>query len=660
MEDKIMEHLKELIKDPYKYALKMQLKALVDLLKLCSDRYYNSSKPLVDDATYDILIEVLKERSPNNSLLHNIGAPVKSKNKVNLPYWMGSMDKLKESDQIAKWIKKYKGPYVISDKLDGISCLIYVTEDEIKLYTRGDGNMGQDISKLLPYLNSYNNIKKLPEYINKKKSHIAIRGELIMSVKKFKKYSDKFANARNTVAGFVNSKTIDKDLQKSLKDVDFISYEIINPWSNQSEQFKMLEKWGLQVTPHKLRKNIDFDYLTKYLTDRKGDDTNYYEIDGIIICDDNNHHRNIDGNPSYSFAFKMMGDIAVVNVVEVEWQPSTYGYIIPTVKLEPTQLNGVTITYTTGFNAKYIVDNEIGPGAIVKLVRSGDVIPYIVAVIKGSKNGPQLPDPKKYKYHWYKSKNADEAVHIILDDDIINDTVEIKRIVKFLRTLGVENVSEGIIKKLYEDGYDDIIKVLKITVDDLIDIDGIQEKMATKIYNNINEKLNNVNLVQLMVASNQFGHGFGERKIKKVVEDIPKVKDMLDEVPTKTELANLKEEIIELDGFNETTAEYFIEGFPKFVKFYKKISKFITLEKKKKVNKTSNKFEGMTIVFTGFRNKEWQKYVEDNGGKVSSSVSKNTTMIVYKEVDKGSAKYNKAISLGVKAITTDEFEKLIK
>ncbi len=150
---------------------------------------------------------------------------------------MGSMDKIKtESKLIANWTKLYKGPYVISDKLDGISCLLTLSDGNISLYTRGDGSYGQNITHLLDLVNI--NTDGLYEI---DADEIAIRGELIMSKSNFKKFEKEMSNARNMVAGIVNSKKESVN-KKYATNVDFIAYEIIEPKYKPSDQMKVLKK----------------------------------------------------------------------------------------------------------------------------------------------------------------------------------------------------------------------------------------------------------------------------------------------------------------------------------------------------------------------------------------------------------------------------------
>ena len=133
-----------------------------------------------------------------------------------------------------------------------------------------------------------------------------------------------------------------------------------------------------------------------------------YEIDGVICSNDESYPRK-SGNPEHAFAFKMvLGDqVAEAKVVDVIWTPSKDGYLKPRVQIEPITLGGVKIEFATGFNAKFIEDNRIGVGAIVRLVRSGDVIPHILAVVVPASQA-QMPN---VSYEW-----NDTRVDVILKD----------------------------------------------------------------------------------------------------------------------------------------------------------------------------------------------------------------------------------------------------
>jgi NAD-dependent DNA ligase len=167
----------------------------------------------------------MKLINPENKINNEIGTKLKHDiNKVKIPYHMGSMNKLKGDDLngINKWKKKYDDEYYIySDKLDGISGLLIIKDNIKKLYKRGDKNISADISHLIEYIPSINNIKT--------DKNIVFRGELVISKNNFKKYENKMKNARNMVNGITINKTIN---EKILKDIDFVIYEIVDPFKN--------------------------------------------------------------------------------------------------------------------------------------------------------------------------------------------------------------------------------------------------------------------------------------------------------------------------------------------------------------------------------------------------------------------------------------------
>ena len=160
-------------------------KKIESVLRKASDLYYSSSETILTDQEFDILKDFLEDNYPNNPFLDEIGAPIKMGGiKVKLPVHMGSMNKKKTEKDVDGWIKKYPGDVVISDKLDGISfLLVYKKNEDLKLYTRGDGSEGKDISKLLDYL-KLPNLGKLP---NLKEENMIIRGEMLVSKSNFKK-----------------------------------------------------------------------------------------------------------------------------------------------------------------------------------------------------------------------------------------------------------------------------------------------------------------------------------------------------------------------------------------------------------------------------------------------------------------------------------------
>ena len=225
-----------------------------------------------------------------------------------------------------------------------------------------------------------------------------------------------------------------------------------------------------------------------------------------------------------------------------------------------------------------------------------------------------------------------------------NDQMQLRQMVHFSKTLDIAHLGEGTLKKLFEVGIDTIPKLLSLQKSDLLLVDGIKEKSAENIMVALKKAMENTNCLQLMVASNLFGRGFGERKLNTIISAHPEI---LDEVI----ISSLKE----IDGIGAVTAKQFIENLPKFYIFLKEINYTC----KKKPEQKGDKLKDMTIVFTGFRNKEWEKVIVDNGGKMGSSISKNTSIVVAVDKTEDSAKLKKARELNVTIYDKDEFFKKI-
>jgi len=627
--------INELLKNPYEYANKISIKDLVSLLKLLDKYYYNTKEELVPDEIYDLLKEILIQRNPLNIYIKKIGAPI-SKAKVKLPYYMPSLDKIKpDTKALNLWIKKYKGPYILSDKLDGVSGLFIKNTNDLKLYSRGDGKMGQDISHLIPYIISDKvDLTKLPD-------NIAIRGELIISKLNFKLIKEEFKNGRNAVAGLVNSK---KYSTKVAKLTDFIAYSIVNPQYTQKVQMQKLHKYNFPTSTYIEKQTINNKLISDYLIFRRKEGS--YDIDGIVVVDSSKIYNIQQKNPKYAFAFKIVftDQIAEATIIDIEWTCSMHGYLKPKIKIMPIKLGGVVIQFATAFNAKFVVDNKLGPGAKIKIIRSGDVIPHIMEVLKpAAVNKPKLPD---VPYYW-----TDTKIDIIVKDihGACKDTIIVKRLTHFFKIINVKYISEGIITKFVENGYNSLIKILIANPITLAEIDGIGKKIVDKLYTNIKNAFKKISLAKLMAASTLFGRGFGGKRLKLIIDIYP---DILTVDWNESKMIN---KLIEIDGFDEITAEQFTKNLPKFKKFLEDLKKVINMPYLKNKIKNNNKFKDQKIVFTGFRDNNLQEFIENNGGSVTNNVSKNTNIVVYSNTEGN--KYKKAKELNIRLITLEIFKK---
>ena len=618
---------------------KISEKEMEDIIYVANEQYYNTKNPLATDAEYDIIVEYMERKYPNNLVLEGVGAKVE-KNKVPLPYEMASMDKIKpDTGALPGWKKKYTGPYVLSCKLDGVSGL-YTTENDLpKLYTRGDGKVGQDITHLLKVLK----LPKHPGYV--------VRGEFIIPKAVFEeKYKHTFANPRNLVSGIVNSKTIDE----KARDLHFVAYEVIKPEMKPSDQMNQLKELGHTVVQHGFHDDITNESLSDTLIDWR---TNYeYEIDGVIVSDDRIHMRKT-GNPEHAFAFKMVisDQIAEAKVLDVIWTPSKSGYLKPRVRIEPIRLGGVTIEYATGFNGNFIEANKIGIGAVIQLIRSGDVIPHIKSVTTQAEKAKMPIVP----YHW-----TDTHIDIILDDVSTDETVQQKNISAFFTGISVDGLSSGNVKRLMNAGFNSIPKIIHMKKNDFEGVEGFKAKMISKIYDGIHDKLEKASLNEIMAASNMFGRGIGLKKIEPIMRAQPDI--LLSKEPPEEK----KTKLIEIPGIGNENATSFVKNIDDFLIFMKEAklthmlekeslkNTIITVdEKKNEMQNTGHPLYGKHVVMTKVRDKHIIEELKKVGGILDDNIGKNTDILITKNYEDISNKVKKAKEMNIPIYTPADFAK---
>lgn len=617
---------------------------LINMIALCNNYYFNKGISLVTDELYDVLTEYSKNKYPKKKKQTSVGAKVPGKNKVKLPFMMASMNKIKpEMDALIKWKETYRGPYVITCKLDGVSALYDGRHH--KLYTRGDGIEGQDISHLLPHLGMDN-----------LDTDCVFRGELIIKKKLFKeKYGDVYANPRNMVAGLVNKKANtananDNVLKEMLGDVNFVVYELVEPSFAPSVQYEVISKFPEIKQVYNMELEIiTNDILTTILLEIR--ELYDYETDGIIITNDEAYDRYEElKNPDHAFAFKMAlkEQSSEATVTDVIWTPSKDGYMKPRVQISPVQLCGVKIEYATGFNANYIYENKIGVGTVIEIIRSGDVIPYINKIIKPSA-APKMPQPMS-NYVW-----NDTNIDLILKEELKSENIDVleKQIARFFKKLKVEGLSNGNVRKILNyDGNASIESICNMTKEDFKKIPGFPEKVK----DNIKDRLQKDSLPNMMAASNVFGRGFSDKRMKDIIEAKP---DILISTYSREEKIQM---VTNVNGISIKMATQFVENIEKFITFMKKINmaaKLLTT-----VKKAENETEvliGKSYAFTGFRDEELQEFITQNGGKFVATLTKNTTGLIVKDTDyKANTKTTQAENKNIPIITREQFYETYK
>jgi NAD-dependent DNA ligase len=591
---------------------------------------YRLGKPIMSDAKYDLLIEELSILSPDDEILAKVGHTISDETrKALLPIEMASMDKLKTIEEVSDWCRlkgiRTSELAIITPKLDGLSlCVEEYTEN---VWTRGDGVYGQ----------KSNEHYKLIENHKKATSFDYTYGEVIMSKKSFlDKYSEEFANPRNLVAGLLNS----KDTKESLTDCNYIRYGGVGgDFATKQEVLDELNKFQtVKINYHickisELTEELLIDLFHQWSVD--------YEIDGVIIEVNNLElqeelgRETSSNNPVWARAFKheSFTQAAETEVVGISWNISKQGYLKPTLHVRPIKLDGVTVSNVTGNNARFVKDTGLGVGAIVKIIRSGMVIPKIIDVIEPVDF--EMPEIDGVEIGW----NENEVELITLTE---TDDQKLKKIISFFEILEAKNVGEGVIVQLWEAGYTTIKDILELTTSDLEKIDRFGKRKASIVYNSIQSCIKNISLSKLQHATGIFS-GLGSKKLV-----------LLEHFTTRPTV----EQVMNIEGFAEISAQNYVDGYDEFFDFIKDLP--ITIEEKVEVAPTSSDLEGTSFVFTGVRRKDLEEVIINKGGKIGSSVSKTTTHLVMKSKGSGSSKEVKAIELGVKILTVEELENLLK
>ena len=348
-------------------SVETRLQELCELIPAYAQSYYDG-KAEISDEEFDALVDELRELDPENKILTSTGWGAKTKTswghleERSHTFTVTGLSKVKSSD-IPDMDKHLTGT-LISSKLDGISAVVYYDNGNFKyVLTRGDGRTGLDITSNIAHLIGTDIPKVLED-----KSITWVRGELV--IRKEVAENSNYSNARNMVAGLANS----KEVSEYHKEIHFRAYDYSNGSTNN--KFEELRTLGFKTPRYanlidKLYSEVkeNFDY-TRF------DSAKEYPFltDGIVV--------NSYGSVQDHYAIKYPNEVKEVKVVGVEINCSELGNLIPVIVIEPTYIDGVTISRTSGFNFESIKNAQIGPGAIIKLKRANEVIPHWEGTVK--------------------------------------------------------------------------------------------------------------------------------------------------------------------------------------------------------------------------------------------------------------------------------------
>jgi NAD-dependent DNA ligase len=269
---------------------------------------------------------------------------------------------------------------------------------------------------------------------------------------------------------------------------------------------------------------------------------------------------------------------------------------------------------------------------IVPDIPVGDISDFNFASVNPIINSSSII--RKDLCHW--NENGIELITLTETDE-----QKLKKLIAFFEILEADFVSEGVITQLWEAGHKSVKDILNLTTKDLEQIDRFGKRKAKIVFDSIQKSVTNVSLSKLQHSTGIFS-GLGSKKLI-----------LLEHFTTKPTL----DQVMSIEGFAEISAKSYIDSYDKFFDFIKDLP--ISIEEKVQTAKVGTDLDGTQFVFTGVRRADLEQTIESRGGKIGSSVSKNTTHLVMKVVGSGSSKEKKATDLGVKIITVEQLEKML-
>jgi len=617
----------------------ISIKDLTDqeLASFCvyANEKYRAGSPVISDEDYDfIYLKSLKDRTPSHPLLQSVEPENKgfSEEKLLLPKPMLSIDKAYSFPEILKWIERihkacedlqYDYRNIIfkaTPKLDGFAGY----DDGEKLYTRGDGKKGSDISRVFE--------RGLKVFDNSKRGQGP--GEIVVKKSYFDQHLASFFEfPRNFQASLIKEKELDEHAKNTIKKdgAFFVPFNQLPNWQGSVEELKA----NFENIVQNSLKSVDFD------------------VDGVVFEVTNDEIKTHMGSNRkfhrWQIAFKENKDKAHVRVLSITPQVGRTGKITPVLELEPTQLSGANIVRATGHHYGLVRNQKLGQGSIIELTRSGLVIPKINKVLKASDNVviPNKCPSCGYELIW-------DSDFLICQNHKLCRSQNIGRIEHFFKVLA-NNDGFGIatIEKLFDKGVDQISKIYQLTFEKLTSFgfgNKTSENLLAQLERSKTEEIEDWRFLAAF-GVNRLGQGNCE--------------NLLRSYPLE-EVFNLDEEsIIAIDGFAEQTAGDIVQGLA-YIKeeFDYLYSLEFNLEKtklKSELNNPNSLLVDKKIVFTGKMSSsrdEMKKYAKSIGIKVLSSVNQSTDYLVIGE-NVGPKKLQFAIDNNIVILKEDEYFKLI-
>lgn len=559
------------------------------LTEIANEEYYNNDEPILSDNEFDLL-------SDDGLDISNF------RNKTDHFQPMGSLKKIKTEKDFLKWIG---GDISVTPKLDGNSIeVIFDNGELVKAVTRGDGFVGNNVTDKIDHCNFIG----IPE--TKEGTH-SYKAEAIMKKVHQKDYEK---NIRNVVSGLINKKEIDV---KELSKIDIVFFDTLEKthFENNHHVFYSLE--GM------------FHHYKNYYE---------YEIDGLVVELENSVYEEKDELlPENKIALKFNKEGVPAIVGKHEWTLGKHGKLCPTIVLEsPVVIDGTNVSRVYVSNYRLIKETGLGIGANVKVIKSGNIIPFISSVTKKSNILKKILCPV-----CGSSPKLDEnQVELICVNPNCRG-IKLEKLKNIFNIFDLEFISESTIELLYNNGYDNITKIFNSDKKELESLEGFGPKKA----DNLIKKLKNIEITEAQALECAMVKGISKKNAEKIIDHYGSYNEFL--------LYVNKSSLIQINDIGEVLANNIMKDLPEILKVYDELKSCgVKIKTKEKSGDKGN------IVFTGtcsqYPRKELEKILVDMGYTIQSGVTKTTNLLLTDGIVSGT-KVEKANKLGVEIKTYDEF-----
>lgn len=613
-----------------------------------SQKYYTDGSSPISDEEFDKLVETLRRERPDSKVLR-VGwgyciAKDSNKNlKVSHRYAkVGSLDKVRSYKELPKSFKIRQNQVVdASLKLDGLSIVLYYENSVlVQAVTRGDGEVGIDVTdKILKLINDKISLQNFTG---------AIRGEILMtnsSFNEYKKIKPEARNPRNSSAGIINA----KDSNDELKYLSLYVYTIIGSENGTFTDIESvrsaLKDTFINVVPYTtITINEDLCDVMNELKDKWDREFSDIPSDGIVLT----NPRTIIEDNSIQYdacAYKFKSRLKYSSVIGVHWELSKHNSLIPKVQIEPIDLDGSTIQYCTGYNAKYIKDNNIGLNSIVSVEKRGEIIPNIQEVIESTKS--ELPDTCPCCNNELKW----DGVHLVCDNKECDNQIIQDTLIWIESLAPIENFKDRLMQNAYQ-------RLVECKIINSLSIEDIMKCGHKDILNLFPRRQ-----VVSRLFNEQWDLLHSDSKISPqqalIALNIPRLGDI-----TSEKLSPFVKEIYEsiINNINQS------ETFNKIEKAVGPATLNSLIENKDKLKRLSlilNRIDTPkpvtnkgTVCITGklsVKREIFEKELKENGFTISNSVTKNTDYLITDDPWSTSSKSKNAEKYGVMKLSERAF-----